>query len=375
MLNQPIAVLGGGNIAHTMAADLSLAGYEINFYEHPQFEDSFKATLEKGKVEIEDQKTSRHEIARIRRVTTDMKEAISDVKLIFMALPAFGQELFFNIMIPHLKDGQVVFLMTGNFGSLRLRKLLIEKAINRKITIYETNTMPYGVRLVGPAKVSVLYGYGPWIGTNSLREGLPKPSDITSALPAKDTDAAIIREFQKLYHFLSPTENVLVVALNNPNLIGHPAGSVLNAGRIEYANLYLKAEFRLHREGHTPSVQRVEDSIADEIASLVKALGGKRTPLRGDVGAYFEYCQTHPTSIQPRTLKDRYITEDVPYGLVPTAQLGEKFDVAMPITNSIIDLASVLNQEDYRKTGRTLETLGLANLSKKQILNLVEQGI
>lgn len=35
MLNQPIAVLGGGNFAHVMAADLTLGGYDVNFYDHP----------------------------------------------------------------------------------------------------------------------------------------------------------------------------------------------------------------------------------------------------------------------------------------------------------------------------------------------------
>ena len=87
MLNQPIAVLGGGNAGHTFAADLSLAGYKVNFYEHPQFKDAFRTTLEKAAVEIEDQVTGRRQVARIHKVTTDMKEAITDVRLIILAVP------------------------------------------------------------------------------------------------------------------------------------------------------------------------------------------------------------------------------------------------------------------------------------------------
>ncbi len=375
-MNKPIAVLGGGNQGHTIAADLTLSGYKVNFYEHPQFEDAFKTTLEKGIVEIEDLKTGRHERARIHKVTTDMKEAISDVRLILEAIPSYGEELFFNTMIPNLKDGQVVILMAGNFGSLRLRTLLGEKVKKANITIYETSTMPYGTRLVGPAAVSVIgvRTFGPtWVASKAPKVPSKVPV-VISALPAKDTNVAL-EEFQKLYPFYSPVKNVLVSAMNNLNFIGHAAAMVLNAGRIEYANLYLKCEFRLHREGHPPSVQRVEDVIFDEMAAIVKALGGQTVIARTSMKDMFERVQTQYTSLGPLTLRDRYITEDVPYGLVPMSQLGEKLGVATPLMSALIEIASVLNQEDYRKTGRTLESLGLAGLSQEQIVDLVEKGI
>ncbi len=60
-------------------------------------------------------------------------------------------------------------------------------------------------------------------------------------------------------------------------------------------------------------------------------------------------------------VKHWYIAEDIAYGFVPMSQLGEKLGVAMPLMNALIDIASVMNQEDYRKTGRTLETMGLDN--------------
>jgi len=95
------------------------------------------------------------------------------------------------------------------------------------------------------------------------------------------------------------------------------------------------------------------------------------------VQEWSDYHQTVPmekSSIGPRNLKDRYITEDIPYGLVPMSELGKKLDVRTPIMDSFIEIASVLNQEDYRKTGRTLETLGLDKLNREQILRFVETG-
>jgi len=365
---ESIAVVGGGNGGHTAAADFSLAGYKVNFYDHPQFEGAFKTTLEKGIVEIEDQQTGRHEQARIHKVTTDIKEAISDVELILIVLPAFGQELFFNTMIPHLKDGQTVFLLSGNFGSLRLRKLLRDKGVDRKVKIGETSLLPYATRLVGPAKVSVMRGFGPWLGI-SWPSGFQEPDYyFASLLPSKQTDG-VLKEFLKLYPLYKPAENVLVTALNGINTIVHPAAALLNTGRIEYS----KGEFRIHREGHTPSVRKVEDGITDELAAIIRALGSKTTQPRERGLAYFEYTQTHPTAIGPRTLRDRYITEDVPYGLVPKVQLGEKLGVATPLMNAVITLASCINQEDYYKTGQSLKSLGLDTLNKEEIIKLVEE--
>ena len=66
------------------------------------------------------------------------------------------------------------------------------------------------------------------------------------------------------------------------------------------------------------------------------------------------------------------MTEDVPYGLVPTSEMGKKAGVATPLLDALVVIASVVCQEDYRRTGRTLESLGLDKLSKEQIISLVE---
>lgn len=106
-MDEPIAILGGGNTGHTMAVDISLGGYRVNFYEHPSFKAGFGNTLSNGVIEIEDVRDGRYAQAKVFKVTTDIKKAISDVKLILIAIPAFGQDLFFNTLIPHLQDGQV----------------------------------------------------------------------------------------------------------------------------------------------------------------------------------------------------------------------------------------------------------------------------
>ena len=57
-----------------MAADLSLAGYEVNLFELPEFEKNIKEILELGGIEIGG--GARTGIARFNKVTTKIKEAI-----------------------------------------------------------------------------------------------------------------------------------------------------------------------------------------------------------------------------------------------------------------------------------------------------------
>lgn len=61
----------------------------------------------------------------------------------------------------------------------------------------------------------------------------------------------------------------------------------------------------------------------------------------------------------PPSIKCRYITEDIPNGLVPVESLGEQLGIQTPNITTIINLANAVMDYDYRKFGRhfTLEIL------------------
>lgn len=76
----------------------------------------------------------------------------------------------------------------------------------------------------------------------------------------------------------------------------------------------------------------------------------------------------------PRSLRHRYIFEDVPFSLVPIAELGSRFGVNVWGIDSMIRLACVVHRTDYTHRGRTLERMGLTGLSVDEITNLVNYG-
>jgi opine dehydrogenase len=76
----------------------------------------------------------------------------------------------------------------------------------------------------------------------------------------------------------------------------------------------------------------------------------------------------------PESVKSRYITEDLPYGLVPIKKLGQQFSVSTPVIDAVIEFASVINQTDYMKEGMSLEEMGIAGLGRDKLEEVLEQG-
>jgi opine dehydrogenase len=76
----------------------------------------------------------------------------------------------------------------------------------------------------------------------------------------------------------------------------------------------------------------------------------------------------------PRSLRHRYIFEDVPFSLVPLAELGRRFGVNVWAIDSMIRLSCVLHRTDYFYRGRTLERMGLIGLQISEINALVKTG-
>jgi len=361
MFTKPVAVLGGGNGAQCMAADLVLSGFEAVLYEHPKFRAALEKVLTTGQIELRGVK---HEgVAELKKVTLDMGEALAEAELINVVIPALGHELFFQELVPHLRAGQTVVVWAGDFGSLRLAKLIADQRPGLDVTIAEAHTLPYGTRIAAPGVVELL---------------LTAPTVGIATLPAGGTDK-LVEALAPMWPEVVAMDNVLACALANPNPVCHPPGSILNTGRIQYSG----GDFYMYGEGITEAVARVIRAVFLETVALAEALGVEvfqyedrdfrtRTSIMGTAfQAPFDTIGVIGDIIGPKTIHDRYITEDLPFGLVPMSELGDKLGVATPLIDSFVHLGSTICEEDYWKTGRTLESLGVANMNREELLSLV----
>ena len=371
-----VAVLGGGNGGHAVAANLSLAGFKVNFFELPQFAESFERVLRTKEIRIEG--VSIDGVAKLNLATTDIQQAIKDAEVIFVITPAFGHKTMAEICAPFVQDGQVIVLMPGSGGSLEFAKIFKEKKVKQEITFAESCTLPYGARLKGAGHVSVFI--------NALI--LP-----TGVFPSKRTGEVISR-LKQFYPTMLPAKDVLEAAINNPNPVAHPVATLLNAARIEHS----RGEFYLYAEGMTPSVARTYESLNEERLSICKGMEYKLYHWNDldfkdyNLGETEEECRYRilNTSMDaafgkdgiyagikmkgPEHLKDRYVTEDVPYGMVLLSTLGDILKIPTPTHDAVIQLASVINRTNYWKTGRGVNQLGLSRLNKQGLKQFLLTG-
>jgi len=371
-----IAVIGAGNGGHAMAAYKTLDGFEVSLFELPRFENNIRHVLDTGHITIE--WPLRKETVPVHHVTTDIATALRGAEIVFVVVPAFGHKTMAEACAPYVEDDQIIILMPGSGGSLEFANIFKAQGVDKDILLCECCTLPYGARLAKPGHVLIHI------------EAVTLP---TGVFPAHRTDEAIAR-LQEVYPAIVPTANVLEAAINNPNPIVHPAATLLSATRIEYSG----GEFYLYKEGMTPAVARVYEVLEQERLALLDRLGLKlyhyaSLEARGyNLGETVEECHNRilNTSLDaafgadsiekgiqmkgPASMQDRFVTEDVPYGLVLLSTLGKLLDIPTPISDAIINLSGTINRIDYWAQGRGVNELGLGGMSLEQIRTFLKNG-
>lgn len=359
-----IAVIGGGNGGLATAADLALAGFEINLLESSEFSESIKPFVESREIQITGD--ARQGTARLNMVTTDWEKGLKNTQLILTAVPSYAHEKVAAAIAPFLQKDQIIVLNPGSTGgSLVFYKTLRELG-KKDIMLGEVNTLPYACRRTSAGAVDV------FLSTHKL---------YFAAFPAVNNDF-VYNAYKQVYPQTVKFQNVLETGLNNGNPITHAPACILNAGRIEYA----KGEYYHYQEGISPSVAKVIEVVDNERLSICGALGYRK--ITGKERMYetgytnntkdslYELYTNSPAfkAKGPADLHSRYITEDIPYGLVPWLLVGKLIGLHLPLMESFINIGSVLLGEDYINTGRTLDKMGISNLKAAQLNEFLMYG-
>jgi opine dehydrogenase len=206
------------------------------------------------------------------------------------------------------------------------------------------------------------------------------------SFPAKNTKKAckiMTNLYPKGTRQYIPAENILHSILFDPNCFSHPPFMICNAARIEMGD----PTFHMFgKDSFTPSLARITDRIDDEASALAKAVGLKKYVHRSERKnpwmhpfARDTYERIHTWFLEvcegPWSLKSRYLVEDLKYGLRLYSSLGDMFNVPTPVSDSIITIGSILVKEDFWKTGRTVEKLGIdPSWSQKKLQKYLEKG-
>lgn len=346
-----IAVIGAGNSGCALAADYAAGGHEVTLIKssHSVHEDNF-AYLEKngGKMVLEEfgaEKTGR--ISRLSRRLED----VEGCRVVLLCTQTAYHRQILEKLVPLLHRGQVLLIDPGYLSTAYVLGLKAEPGL----IIAEAESNFIDGRISAPGRFKV--------GFRNVRNplGIYPRSSLTRARELLD---GLGTPFTYL-------ENVVEAALHNPNMIVHTVGAVMSIPRIEATG----GDYCMYHEVFTPSVWNILERLDGEKMAVLRSLGCEPLPYveackfrnsleekRPGKEVFFEYAAMPTRAKGPVCVDSRYISEDVPQGLVLLESLGRALNVATPVAGALIELASAALGRDLRSQGRTLEALGRENV-------------
>jgi len=264
-------------------------------------------------------------------------------------------------LAPLLRDGQVILLIQGNTGgSLIVRRALDDAGCRAEVDIAEMDNYPYSCWRLSPTRIR------PIVRKRWLQIATFPGNRISEVFP----------RLSPLFPEAVAAPNTLYTGFTNANAMLHVANCVANAGRIESGDSY-----KFYAEGVTPAVARLYEAInagasVPTLADWFDRVYGVRE------ATLVETCRRltsnsdgpYQATGTPKSLDHKFITEDVPTGLIPMSALGAAAGVSTPAIDALVELARKMTAKNFATDARTLERLGLGGMDGPQIRRIVEQG-
>ena len=364
-----VSVIGSGNAGLTAAYHFSLMGTRVCLYGAPGFDQPLNDIAQYGGIQALAQYNGVPlEFAGFQPIHTlsrDLAEAVAFSDVLVLPVPSFAQEPLFRAILPHLRDGQTLLLMPGNYGSLVFNRIKQEEGYQTlDVTLVAAISIPWATRIVGPAQLAIL----------GMKQQLP-----VAALPASRTQEAIARLQPLMPLPLTALDNVIAVGLENINFGGHPLLTTLNMGLLENFD----GKFNYYKDCCSTATARAAAVMEQERLAVGGTLGltlkselEAMNSLYGlNADSVYELNRTSEThgklNSAPKSAQDRYITEDAAYLLVPCFELGRLAGIKTTLVESCLHINNAYNETDYFCSGRTLDKMGLTGKSVQEIMELV----
>jgi opine dehydrogenase len=228
-----VTVVGSGNGGLATAFDFAQHGHRVRLLDSPQFPDQVEAVAAAGGVHATGDLEGFAEVAYAGH---DAASALDGAELVVLVGPAYSTEPFAHLVAPHLVPGQAVLVCPSSCaGAITFKRAAGLALDDETITVGETSTLPYAVRIVAPGRINVFH---------TLRGGV-----YVAGLPRGGTDR-LLSLVRDVWPATEAAASVFQTTLQNGNPVIHPAVTLLNAGLIERTG----GDFLFYEEGITEAV-------------------------------------------------------------------------------------------------------------------------
>jgi opine dehydrogenase len=360
-----VTIIGAGIGGVYLVAMLGLLGCKVRLHD---LDDSKLADLRNAKgIEVEGPGGG---FASLEMATTDLKVAAEGADIFIVCTGGTFQENVARSLAPLLRDGQIILLVQGNTGgALVVRRTLDTAGCKAKIDIAEMDNYPMSAWRRGPAKIAPIV----------VKKGLQ-----IAAFPGNRSDAVYAR-LGPLFSTSVKAPNIAYTGFVNANAMLHVANCVGNAGLIDRGGNY-----KFYAEGVTPMVAKLYEAINAERVAVAAALGAKvpdlaewwditygvreRTLSESAQKLSFNSDGPYQATGTPKDFKHKYVSEDVPVGLIPMSEFGRAVGVRTPAIDALIRIAGIMAGTDFSSDARTLGRMGLEGKDARAIKQTLETG-
>ncbi|NQZ33854.1 MAG: NAD/NADP octopine/nopaline dehydrogenase family protein [Oceanospirillaceae bacterium] len=378
-----ITIIGAGNAGSACAFMAAEAGHKVRLLKTSNritHDDHFEAMVRNKGIYCIDNTKKGHftdsaddaekTFQPLELITRDPKEAIEGADVVMIFIQTTYHRALAERIAKYFQDDQLVILIPGYAGSIFYNQYCDNNPI-----FAEGESTPNDARVVEPGTVKVLFknvrnslSFFPAIRT---AEGMAIASRL---FPAYNIEMSSVRK------------HIFESALHNPNIIVHTVGQYVMYPMLEYCAKHHPDEVPyMYRDAlSTKMAWLMIEKLDAEKMAVLSALGCEPIPyleaclfrneqdINQDPREVFEsYKISSPPG--PDSFDNRYVTEDVPMGLVLLSSLGEALGINTPECDRLIEMSGGILARDFYAEGRTLASLGLGELTREELLHFVER--
>ena len=300
------------------------------------------------------------------KIAVSAEQLAAHNEVLMIVLPGYGHKRVIDELVPHVLPTHTIIISSHtSLGALYLSQQLALRAVTVPIVAWGTTIITGRQQ---PDLCSVL--------VNTVRAKV----DMCT-IP--DTHSAVALTLcQTLFgdRFVQ-RDGLLAISLSNLNPQNHMGIALGNMSRMERGERWSQGQ------NVTPKIGALLEALDNERLAIASALGlSVRTifehfhlSFHVPIGSISEMNQAMHTQgnggIGPDTADSRYVTEDVPYGLVATAALAELVGKRATLHEAGIALFSAMYGRNFAAENSLLEALDLGGISLTALKEAAFSGI
>ena len=365
---ETITICGGGNAAHAIIPIIRnhFSGKMNLFLPYGNEATHFQKLINEKRfltATIRDKKI----YGRPDKVSKFAEEVCHDADLILLPLPAFAHEHTVQQIAPFLKKEAIIGAIPSRSGFEYAALKILKDNNKEKVKIFGMQTLPWACRIIEYAASVNILGQKKSVGMAAF------PHKITSEL------ASFLSRLLDLK--IESLPNMLTLTLANVGQIIHP-GIMYGLFKGKEQVTYQKETVPLFYQGVTKKIAKTLKAMSDEILILTQKIKtlDKNVDLDHVLGLKDWLIYSYKGSIADEStlqscfvtnsayqglrapvkkendyflpdFQARYLTEDVPFGLIVIKSIAQMTEVETPVIDEIILTISKWIGKEYIKGG------------------------